>query len=304
MNYFFSRIKEISSFIVLFIFIFSNITAQRFVNIDSAIRACTIDGNAYKTPYYADDASEEVKQIFTKICKLAGTDPSKIIIESANINKAYTYRDRLGVRYIHYSTEYIDSIKRITPYAVHYILAHEIGHHFYGESFEKSDLIQIKINELRADKFAGCRLANLGVNPDDIAKIVSILSETGDTNHPEKSARQNSIKAGFNNCTKISDIEPRAYDPNMRGNIEFKNTKKTKIRITQVLDSDWIDTQKRIIIEPNQSSGFTNLPNNYMDFYIEIFGGKDEWGEKWQYYQKINRRVHGTSDKIALFEIE
>lgn len=80
-----------------------------------------------------------------------------------------------------------------------FVIAHELGHHVCRHLDQTADsLVNVRAEELEADRFAGATLRKMGKDIDRILEITSILPEEASDTHPSRLLRQRAIRAGWN----------------------------------------------------------------------------------------------------------
>jgi hypothetical protein len=250
-----------------------NMTAQRLVRVNSATSVCAAEGDETPKDRYADKASPQAQKVIEDICRKIGVSPNLFIIEAANVKNAEALVIQ-GKRYIHYSPLYINKIQKEsqTYWSMIFILAHEIGHHVNGDSINTKDLEKRKIEELAADKFAGCALRHLGASLEELEKAVNVLSEKGDASHPERSARLMTAARGWEDCkseirgdtnNNSGNIPPKVNADcaqKTTGDVYFKNTTNTRIRVFLCPQPGWHEMNPRVTLEAGETKAIYDLP--------------------------------------------
>jgi len=80
-------------------------------------------------------------------------------------------------------------------------IAHEIGHHFdFNSSPWAARMRTVRHRELRADWFAGCALAKLGIESGSLAKAVQVIGEYPTHGYPDGYSRSNQVQRGYTQC--------------------------------------------------------------------------------------------------------
>ncbi len=262
-----------------------NITAQRLVKITSTTAICAAEGDEQPKDRYADKASPEAQKAIEDICRKIGVSSNLFIIEAANVKNAEALILQ-GKRYIHYNPLYINKIQKEsqTYWAMIFVLAHEIGHHVNSDSLNTKDLDKRKIEELAADKFAGCAVRHLGASLDELEKAVSILKSEGDATHPERSARLMSATRGWEDCkgenstSNVPQSQPNADCENKQtGDVYFKNATKTTVRIFLSPQGGWREMTARLTLEPGETKAIYDLKVGRQLFVIQSLT-KDAFG--------------------------
>ena len=291
-----------------FVLIISNISAQpRLVRVNASTPICAAMGDEVPKDRYADKASPEAQSTIKDICRKMGVSVVNFTIEAANVKNAEALV-LYGRRYIHYNPLFINSIKEEskTYWSMVFVLAHEIGHHINGDSLKHADLEITKLEELAADKFAGCALAHLGASSYELQKAVNILSEAGDTEHPPRDARMVSAFSGWEDCAPNHDSDPNPIHKTTiakktspkdcaktTGDIYFKNTTKRPIRIHTSPQSGWYDQYHFITVDPGDTKGFLDLKVGRQTFAIRISSG----GTSFEDYKNEEIRIEPCADE-------
>ena len=101
-----------------------------------------------------------------------------------------------------YNPRSLDAIERLTgnPWASVSVIAHELGHHYYGHSQLGTtgvDADEIHDCELAADYFSGYALARLGASLEDAQTALRSLDEEESDYHPNADERLLAIAAGW-----------------------------------------------------------------------------------------------------------
>lgn len=88
-----------------------------------------------------------------------------------------------------------------TPWAAVSVIAHEIGHHYYGHSRERIDELPsgvLRQRELDADYFSGFALARMGASIEDAEAAQQALFDEHETpTHPSSASRLDAITEGW-----------------------------------------------------------------------------------------------------------
>jgi hypothetical protein len=254
-------------FIALWLFL-NNLSAQRLVRITPSTPICTLNGDERPKDRITNSPSEEVSKTVANICRKMGVSSDLFIVEAANVQNAQAFVLEGKKRYIHYNPFYIIKIQQQTGanWAMIFAFAHEIGHHAHYHTLDTTNLDNWKMEELKADGFAGCALRHLGATLDEVEKAVSILSENGDATHPERSARLMATTRGWEDC-KSGD---KAYSPPIptpssdcqqkkTADVYFKNATKRSVRIFLSPQSGWRDMTPRLTLEAGETKAILDL---------------------------------------------
>lgn len=288
-----------------------NLTAQRVVRISPSTPICTMEGDAPPKDRIADSPSEEVKKTVEDICRKMGVSSSHFIIEAANVPNAQALILQ-GKRYIHYSPFYINKIQKQsqTYWSMIFALAHEIGHHANYHTFDTTNIDNRKMEELAADKFAGCALRHLGATLEEVEKAVSILKENGDATHPERSARLMATTRGWEDCkgenganaptnTNNTPSKPVSNADCMQkktADVHFKNATKTRIRIFLSPQSGWRDMTPRLTLEAGETKAILDLGVGRQLFVIQAWVEDALGNSSFQDYKNDEVRVNPCLD--------
>src|SRR5262249_49202770 len=104
-----------------------------------------------------------------------------------------------------------------TAWAAVSVIAHELGHHYYGHSHEKIDGLPPDVlheRELEADYYSGFLLARMGASLEDAEAAQEALFARNDSHtHPDSYRRLVAISAGWHDGER--DDAPAA-DPAAR----------------------------------------------------------------------------------------
>jgi hypothetical protein len=256
-----------------------------------------------------DNASPEAQKTITDICKKIGVSPNSFTIEAADVKNA----EALIIsekRYIHYNPLYINRIKKEsqTYWAMIFVLAHEIGHHVNGHLLKNDDLEQRRLEELASDKFAGCALSHLGASADDLEKATSILSDKGDASHPPRDTRMTFALRGWEDCGNTSKTtstpiivestpnKNKECYKNNTGDLYFKNTTRSQIKIHFSPQRGWYDQYNYITIDPDETKPFLNLKAGVNYFVIKALTKGVFGGDSFTDYKNEERRVETCAD--------
>ena len=263
--------------------------AQRQVKITPSTRVCAVEGDAAPKNRFVLDPDIEAQKTIDDICRKIGVSSKNIILEAANVPNAEALIID-GKRYIHYNPLYINKIQKEskTYWSMIFVLAHEIGHHINFHTLDSVDMEKRQLEELDADKTAGCALAHLGAPREELEKITNALSETGDKSHPPRSARLLFALRGWEECTSKPPIlvvdapNPTTTPPvtpvntsqacfkNNTGDVYFKNRAKRTVRVHLSPQLGYYEQSKFITIGPNEIKGFLDLKAGKQLFVIRI----------------------------------
>ena len=271
--------------IVFFYFIFfsTHLSSQRLVKITANTRVCAAEGDETPKDRYVQTASTESQETINEICRKIGASPKGFTIQAANVKNAEALILE-GKRYIHYNPLYLNKIQKDskTYWAMIYVLAHEVGHHINFHTLDSVNMDKRSIEELEADKFAGCALKNMGATMDDLEKAALALSENGDKVHPPRSARLTSAVRGYEDCGIKTPLRPKPCEKTI-GDVYFKNMTNRQVRVHTSPQSGWYDQNNFITIDPGETKGYIDLKAGKQAFAIRIqnnFGFSDYKNEE------------------------
>ncbi len=191
--------KPLIIYSVLLIVCWINCSGQRLMKIYSN-STCVFDGSVIELDneeVYCFPASNEAKTIINDILAKVGLKPNFTIL-AADIYKACaTIPPGSGQKYILYNEDFIKTIDLTSKsnWPSIFILAHEIGHHLNGHTFNPSGNRQLL--ELDADEFAGFVLFKLGATLNETKLAINTLPEAGNSTHPSRSARLQASTVGW-----------------------------------------------------------------------------------------------------------
>lgn len=146
--------------------------------------------NKFASVYEAADYIREIikavnwKENFT-IERVYGTNNAEATIKN-------------NERYILYDNEFCENIdyQTGTKWASISILAHEVGHHYYGHVFTGQG--STPPTELEADFFSGYAMAKLGASLENAKSAAKTLRPEGSDTHPPRNERLRAITRGWN----------------------------------------------------------------------------------------------------------
>ena len=256
--------------------------AQRLVKITPLTRVCAVEGDAAPKDRFVLEPDIEAQKTIDDICRKIGVSSKNIILEASNVpNAEALIKD--GKRYIHYNPLYINKIQKEskTYWSMIFVLAHEIGHHINFHTLDSVDMEKRQLEELDADKTAGCALAHLGAPREELEKITNALNETGDKSHPPRSARLLFVMRGWKECVSkppVFEPPPPIIPPtgnqecvkNNTGDVYFKNTTKRQIHVHTSPRAGWYEQYNFLTIDPNETKGFLDLKAGKQLFVIRI----------------------------------
>ena len=289
------------AFFFSFCLIFTNLSAQQMM-VDEHTPICNIDDEADFKERWTERPSAETQKVVAEICKIMGVNAATFTLEAATIKKAEALIFA-GKRTIHYAPEYFLKIKRETQsdWATKYVLAHEIGHHFNGHTLTGTDKSKRTMEELDADKFAGCALRRMGAVEEDIQKAITFLKEEGSTTHPPRKARLLSTIRGWEDCNAPPEGQ-KECDKKNTGNITFTNKTQSLIQIQWTKRTDmYLEMGAPTMrLLPNETSTFFNVGSGGTRFYVKkAIGGF----ESYTAYKTVEYSVKQCAENPSPIEI-
>jgi hypothetical protein len=157
--------------------------------------ACSYYGEKTPTTVYTFSSDNEALSALKLIADASGLSTNfKLVAADVPNAAAVIFNNN---RYILYNQTFMYNIsQRINYWASISILAHEVGHHLNGHSLIPSG--SRPSLELEADKFSGFVLAKLGASLAEAQSAINALvSETGSSTHPGRTARLAAIANGW-----------------------------------------------------------------------------------------------------------
>ena len=148
----------------------------------------------------------EAARVAEEIVKASGKKANFLIAEAAVPNAVAVLRQ--GKRYILYNPRFMKAltIATGTKWAAVSVLAHEIGHHLYGNPSENGNTKLA--TELQADEFSGYVLEKLGATLPEAQAAMSILAtSTASLTHPARAERVKSIAKGWKSAGGVETEE-------------------------------------------------------------------------------------------------
>ena len=155
--------------------------------------------------------------VMSKIATAAGLDGAPEIFRAPVVAAHAVFVD--GREAVVYNPGFLDTIndRAGTPWAAVSVIAHELGHHFYGHSHEPVESLPPNVlheHELEADYFSGFVLERMGASLDDAeAAQEAFFMKKGTATHPSSDRRLAAISAGWKDAA--NDVSPVA-DPAAR----------------------------------------------------------------------------------------
>lgn len=118
-----------------------------------------------------------------------------------------------------YNPSFLDAVNHRagTPWAAVSVIAHELGHHYYGHAHEPVESLPpdvLREHELEADYFSGFVLAQMGASLEDAeAAQHAFFEKSASPTHPDSYRRMSAIAAGWSDgsegATPASDPAKR-----------------------------------------------------------------------------------------------
>lgn len=143
--------------------------------------------------------NDEASRIVTDICK-ATNYSVRLIIRPATVENACATTDIIGQKLILYNVQFIRNTdyQTRTDWGSISIVAHEIGHHYYGLGNYTDNSAENHKQELNADFFSGYALAKMGASLEEAqAAMKTIASDNDSDTHPARYRRLNAIENGW-----------------------------------------------------------------------------------------------------------
>ncbi|MEO7983946.1 MAG: hypothetical protein ABI688_07685 [Bacteroidota bacterium] len=192
----------------LILYLFAVLLSTRLLAQDS--------GNTKQLPGF--NSVNDAALVAEQIVKASGLRANFAITE-ANVPNAEAVLLE-GKRYILYNPRFMSLVTRATgtQWAAISVLAHEIGHHLYGQAGSNG---QPKMaSELEADEFSGYVLEKMGATLTEAQAAMGLLSTTqASLTHPSGADRIRSIANGWKNAGGIETGEEQVY-----ANVQLSST--------------------------------------------------------------------------------
>ena len=164
-------------------------------------------------------AVAEIRLAYRLLCPLVMKDGrcgAGDIFENPSIgNNALTFVSglRQGRRtraLIVYSASFLNFLdEKFGPGASFGVLAHEIGHHLTASGNLRGEFDHPWDEELRADYFAGCAIAQAGQQVKDLEVAFKALAKVASPTHPASPQRNEKARKGYNYCRKFREESDR-----------------------------------------------------------------------------------------------
>lgn len=168
--------------------------AQELLNLDAQKR-CVFTGKTMDAELYRFPENEKVLQMVKEIRELSEADNNFETIQS-NVENVSAAMDK-GKRYLFYSLDFIEKASSIDIYGA---LAHEIGHHANGHTFDDN---RRKSEETEADVFMGFILSKKGFSQ---LQITALLKKVPSSYGIPLNERTNNVYIGYNKANNWIEI--------------------------------------------------------------------------------------------------
>jgi hypothetical protein len=206
----------------------------------------------------------EARTIIDDIISAVGIKANFEVREANVPNAAAVFYN--NKRYILYNPTFIRQIDRIASndWASISILAHEIGHHVKGHTFNQSG--SSHKNELEADEFSGYALRKMGANLEDAQLAMNMIAGAASATHPGKFDRLAAIAKGYNsvggtvNNNDVAVTKPASQPNAERTVVRTVPTQRTNNR-EALLDDRYILVNVNFTIDRNNEY-FVTTRNN------------------------------------------
>jgi hypothetical protein len=118
-----------------------------------------------------------------------------------------------------YNPGFLDDVveRAGTPWAAVSVIAHELGHHYYGHSHDAIDTLPVGArhsHELEADYFSGFALARMGASLHEAeAAQAALFSTDASPTHPNSASRLDAITEGWleGNLGRAASFAPSSF---------------------------------------------------------------------------------------------
>lgn len=149
-------------------------------------------------------ASRDMSAVASALCGSGCGTVS--FVANPTVPNALTYTVQPGVSKISYSPAFMNGVWQSYGHnAAVGIFAHELGHHL--------DLMQTSSwmdsswgRELRADAWAGCAMARLGMSPTNMAAALQAIAAYPSPSHPAWTDRIPALQAGYTQCGGVGSL--------------------------------------------------------------------------------------------------
>lgn len=180
------------------------VVAQDWIKLNRNAYCSFAPNNFPDGDYPLEEPSQEAVALLEELLQTLGmtVKSSNIILKVAAVENAIAAQgEDTDKRFILYSHRFINSLKLSVQkeWAVKSILAHEIGHHFFGHNLNETDARKRKANELAADEFSASILRILCATEEEaMAAISELPSGANHPYYPPLSVRKETIANSWN----------------------------------------------------------------------------------------------------------
>lgn len=183
-------------------------TAQEKITVDAY---CQYAGEQLADDIYGFESDAAAQAAVKRILDYTGL-VQNFTIKAANVPNAAAVIQG-DQRLILYSQQFMLSVAQIEPdWAAISIMAHEVGHHLQGHTIQAGG--SRPSIELEADRYSGYVLQKMGASLAQAqAAINALVSDSGSSTHPPRSARLAAITNGWTAAEQISANAPPAGNP-------------------------------------------------------------------------------------------
>lgn len=174
-------------------------------------------GKRGRPPGALEPSSAYAVFVLAKVASAAGMKETPAIFRAPCDAAHAVFID--GQEAIVYNPGFLDEINHRagTSWAAVSVIAHELGHHYYGHSHQTIDAVPPEVlreHELDADYFSGYVLARMGASLDDAEAAQETLFQGAQSlTHPDSYRRLDAISAGWNDGLRDGGPAP---DPSAR----------------------------------------------------------------------------------------
>ena len=183
--------------VLLSMFITSNVEAQVMCTLGAVFNQSQY--NPYLDSAPSTQAAQEVNQIYNVLCYPYGCG-TYFLVSNPTIPNAMAAPIGPGQTKIGYQPTFMNSIAlQYGGGATLGILAHEFGHHIDFHT-TPSWMNTSWSRELKADAWAGCALARLGVSTSQLDNALAAIARFPSASHPGWPQRQQAVSTGFVSC--------------------------------------------------------------------------------------------------------
>lgn len=164
---------------------------------------CSLGGISSQYNYQYDQppaqrALQELNHIYNTLCP--NGCGNVVLFQNNTVPNALAMVTGPNQSKIAYSPTFMNSVfQNYGGGATYGILAHEFGHHI---DFHTTPpwMNNSWSRELKADAWAGCALAKVGLNTDQIENSLRAIAAFPSSSHPNWPYRVNAVRIGFTNC--------------------------------------------------------------------------------------------------------